>query len=212
MTYRWQGALYAPMALPGLSLTVPLLPDQSRRAVAPHGPTLWTGGRHCSGPPWPGLCPLHIWVQQQGYMQQLAGQIHDGGNASVADCDAEMRSVEYMGLANTQTDAAGIPNCLPTHLFQVSGQLCRTLYLPLNLLKPIGRAEKGKLLLMKFVQLLSSSPEFCHMLIATPLWNTFIFSCRLLPLVLAGSTPLTCCSGCICCVLSRGTFSASATA
>lgn len=82
------------------------------------------------------------------------------------------------------------------HLFHVSGQVCSTLYLPLNLLKPMGRAAKGKLLLMKFVQLLSSSPEFCHMEMATPLWNTSSLSC--LPLVLgwlelSPPMPLACC-------------------
>ena len=51
----------------------------------------------------------------------------------------------------------------------MSGQVCCTLYLPLYRLKPKGRAEKGNLDFMKAVQLESSSPEFCHIEMATPL-------------------------------------------
>jgi len=65
---------------------------------------------------------------------------------------------------------------LLANLFQVSGQFSITLYLPEYLWKPKGRALKGKLDLMKFVQLESSSPEFCHMEMATPLWKTLPLS------------------------------------
>lgn len=137
----------------------------------------------------------------------LCARVWAGRRASGASCGGRQRP---RGCKHAHTAASCCYDT--TYLFHVSGQVCSTLYLPLKRLKPIGSAAKGKLLLMKFVQLLSASPEFCHMLMATPLWNTSAFCCnRVLPLVLGwASCPLTACRCSCCCWASRGSASVPA--